>query len=128
MGAIKDRSVTVLRDCTTYGRLDYPTDEDTLAVLNRVLVAVKELGDFICSNKFVLEDEDGKPIKDSNNEFTEVDIPMLVEVWIMRKFVTLTEYRLSGKNKLTLADIGAIVPDKRDHAELQPYIKYCKQE
>lgn len=127
MGAIKDRSVTTLEDCLNYARLDSPEDELTEKVLNRVLTGIKELGDFICNNLFVQEDSDGEPVLDDNYAMTEVDIPMLVEVWVMRKFVSLTEYRISGKNNITLSDIGAIVPDKRDFAELQPYIKYCNQ-
>ena len=123
MGAIKSRSKVTVSNCMKFAHLN-DSDQDCRLEYQLMLDAIKELADDYCDNPFILEDEDGDPVLDDDENEQPQDIPSYVELWIMRKFARINEYRLSGNNKLNTADIGSIHLDSRDWAELINAVKF----
>ena len=121
VGAIKDRSKITVSNCLKFAHLN---DQDCKIEYQLMLDAIKELADDYCDNPFILEDEDGEPILDDNEAEQIVPIPSYIELWIMRKFARVNEYRMSGNNTLSTADIGSVSLDSRDWAELINAVKF----
>lgn len=124
MGAIKDRSTITVEHCLTHCRMAPTTDATELFIYGMMLDSIKEAADHICDNPFVVEDEDGCPVLDEDGEQQPVAVPSVVELWILRKFAKINEYRLAGDNNNNMDGLGSITIDKRDWKELTPAMKF----
>lgn len=122
MGAIKDRSTVDLKTAIRFSQLTVDTCDNTW--LSILLGGVKDAADGYCNNNFVLEDKYGCPILDDDGEEQERDIDDGVETWILRKFTRIATYRASGSNEISDAEVGSIKLDKKDWAELMPFVKF----
>ena len=124
MGAIKDRSRMGLAEAKTYAKDQNQECGAGDLVLSLILEAAKERADYICQNPFCLEDEDGEYVLDENGNRIPQPIPIEVELWILRKFVKNSRFRMVGNNDENQFDIGSVKMDNEDWRELGSYIKY----
>ncbi len=122
MGPVEQRSTVTLDMCLRHARMNPSTDDD--GTLDILVSAIKKMADDLCCNPFVLEDEDGEPILDEAGDRQPQPIPPTVELWIMRKFARINEYRLSGNNDVSIYNAGQIKLDRHDYVELLNDMKF----
>jgi hypothetical protein len=121
VGAVVDRSIITLESCLRHAKYNAPSETFELELM---LQAIKEQAEYICQNNFVLEDSAGEPILDDDGTEQPQAIPIVVELWIMRKFTRLLEYRIAGANDVNVSDLGSIRLEESDWKELLPVIKF----
>lgn len=122
MGAIKDRSTVDLATAVRFSQLTVDSCDHTWLAI--ILGGVKDAADGYCKNSFVIEDKFECPILDDDGLEQEREIDDGVEMWILRKFTRAATYRTAGSNEISDAEVGSIKLDKKDWAELMPFVRF----